>query len=86
MKVETTLPLQKEARILQFTKDKSLASFQWCLLRIARNYPLQLTKEMFTWKKLLAWHKPEFSNVQRMKALQAFNGVYSGLLTTILYY
>ena len=40
MKVETTLPLQKEARI---------------------------------------------SNLQRMKALQAFNGVYSGLLTTILY-
>ena len=44
MKVETTLPLQKEARILQFTKDESLASFQWCLLRIAHNYPLQLTK------------------------------------------
>ena len=41
MKVETTLPLKKEARI---------------------------------------------SNLQRMKALQAFNGVYSGLLTTILYY
>ena len=39
MKVETTLPLQKEARILQFTKDVSLASFQWCLLRIAHNYP-----------------------------------------------
>ena len=48
MKVETTLPLQKEARILQFTKDESLASFQWCLLRIAHNYPLQLTKEMLT--------------------------------------
>ena len=47
MKVETTLPLQKEARILQFTKDESLASFQWCLLRIAHNYPLQLTKEMY---------------------------------------
>jgi len=30
--------------------------------------------------------RPEFSNIQRMKALQAFNGVYSGLLTTILYY
>ena len=30
--------------------------------------------------------RPEFSNLQRMKALQAFNGVYSGLLTTILYY
>ena len=40
MKVETTLPLQKEARILQYTKDESLASFQWCLLRIAHNYPL----------------------------------------------
>ena len=40
MKVETTLPLQKEARILLFTKDESLASFQWCLLRIAHNYPL----------------------------------------------
>ena len=48
MKVETTLPLEKEARILQFTKDESLASFQWCLLRIAHNYPLQLTKEMLT--------------------------------------
>ena len=35
MNVETTLPLEKEARILQFTKDESLASFQWCLLRIA---------------------------------------------------
>ena len=46
MKVETTLPSEKEARILQFTKDESLASFQWCLLRIAHNYPLQLTKEM----------------------------------------
>ena len=29
--------------------------------------------------------RPEFSYLQRMKALQAFNGVYSGLLTTILY-
>ena len=48
MKVETTLPLQKEARIFQFTKDGSLASFLWCLLRIAHNYPLQLTKEMLT--------------------------------------
>ena len=48
MKVETTLPLEKEARILQFIKDESLASFQWCLLRIAHNYPLQLTKEMLT--------------------------------------
>ena len=43
MKVETTLPLQKEARIIQFTKDESLASFQWCSLRIAHNYPLQLS-------------------------------------------
>ena len=48
MKVEKTLPLQKKARILQFTKDESLASFQWCLLRIAHNYPLQLTKEVLT--------------------------------------
>ena len=40
MKVETTLPLQNEARILQFTKDESLASFQWCLLWIAHNYSL----------------------------------------------
>ena len=45
MKVETTLPLQKEARILQFTKDESLASFQWCLLRIAHNYPLLMRKK-----------------------------------------
>ena len=29
--------------------------------------------------------RPEFPNSQRMKALQAFNGVYYGLLTTILY-
>ena len=28
MKVETTLPLQKEARILQFTKDESLVRLQ----------------------------------------------------------
>ena len=43
MKVEITLPSQKGARILQFTKDESLASFQWCSLRIAHNYPLLLT-------------------------------------------
>ena len=43
MKVETTLPLQKEARILQLTKDESLASFQWCLLQIAHNYPLSMS-------------------------------------------
>ena len=29
--------------------------------------------------------RPEFSNLKRMKALQVFNGVYSRLLTTILY-
>ena len=45
MKVETTLPLQKEARILQFTKDESLASFQWCFLRIA--YKLQLSFDTY---------------------------------------
>ena len=45
MKVETTLPLQKEARFLQFTKDESLASFQWCLLWIAHNYPLPFTNK-----------------------------------------
>ena len=50
MKVETTLPLQKEARILQLTKDESLASFQWCLLRIAHNYPLLLTNKKLTWQ------------------------------------
>ena len=49
MKVETTLPLQKEARILQFTKDESLASFQWCLLRIAHNYPLLLTNKQIAY-------------------------------------
>ena len=43
------------------------------------------------WSRKLKQHRPykrrpEFFNVQRMKALQAFNGVYSGLLTTILYY
>ena len=37
MKVETTLPLKKGARILQYTKDESLASFQRCLLGIAHN-------------------------------------------------
>ena len=26
-------------------KDESLASFQWCLLRIAHNYPLLLTNK-----------------------------------------
>ena len=48
MKVDTTLPLQKEARILQFTKDQSPASTQWCLLRIAHNWPLLLTNKMLT--------------------------------------
>ena len=48
MKVETTLPLQKDARILKFTKDESFASFQLCLLRIAHNYPLLLTNKMLT--------------------------------------
>ena len=46
MKVETTLPLQKEARILRFTKDESLASFQWCLLQIVHNYPLSKTNKI----------------------------------------
>ena len=45
MKVETTRPLQKEARNLQFTIDESLARFQWCLLRIAYNYPLLLANK-----------------------------------------
>ena len=40
-----------------------------------------------SWNNIaLKKRRPEFSNLQRMKALQAFNGVYSGLLTTILYY
>ena len=45
MKNETTLRLQKDVGIIQFTKDESFASFQWCLLRIAHNYPLLLTKK-----------------------------------------
>ena len=48
MKVETTLPLKKGGQNLQFTKDESLASFQWCLLRIAHNYPLLMTNKMLT--------------------------------------
>ena len=52
MKVETTLPLKKEARILQFTKDESLANFQWCLLRIAHNYPLLLYVQKFAFAGL----------------------------------
>ena len=35
-------PLKKEARILQFKKDDS----QWCLLRIAQNYPLLFQNKM----------------------------------------
>ena len=50
MKVEATLPLPKEDRILQFTKDERLASFQWCLLRIAHNYPLLITNKMLSWQ------------------------------------
>ena len=37
IKVEIALPSQKEARILQITKEESLSSFQWCLLQIAHN-------------------------------------------------
>ena len=37
--IETTLPSRKEARIFPFIDDVSLASFQWCFLRIAHNYP-----------------------------------------------
>ena len=47
---ETTLPLQKEARILQYTKDESLASFPWCLFRITHNYHILLTNKMLIWR------------------------------------
>ena len=49
MKIETIWPLHKGARTLQNRKDESLKSFQWCLLRIAHNYPLLSTdNKMFT--------------------------------------
>ena len=52
-KVETTLPLKKVITIPQYTKDESLASFQWCLLQIAHNYPLLPTiGQCQTWTKI----------------------------------
>ena len=57
MKNETTLRLQKDVGIIQFTKDESFASFQWGLLRIAHNYSLinTIDKQNAYLTKLSAW-------------------------------
>ena len=49
------IALTKGGQNLQFTKDESLASFQWCLLRIAHNYPLLNDKQNAYLTKLSAW-------------------------------
>ena len=47
---EQLLPSQNEARILKYTADESLASFEWCLLRIAHIYPLVFTNKILPWQ------------------------------------